>query len=64
MALVKNELLEEVVLQLTQMRPPLEQAVIKTVRKRGLVHCLNPDDHLGRLYELTKSGEKVRKKLG
>lgn len=37
--------------------------VLRAMTKRKLAKCLNPKDKLGRLYELTSKGRKLRKEL-
>lgn len=37
--------------------------VLKALSNKGIVICLNPDDHLGKLYKLIEIGEKIQKKL-
>ena len=37
--------------------------VLRDMKKRKLAKCLNPKDKLGRLYELTAIGRKIRKEL-
>lgn len=37
--------------------------VLRAMEKKGLVKCLNPKEKLGRLYQLTKKGEKIRKEV-
>ena len=37
--------------------------VLRDMLKRRLVKCLNPEDKLGRFYELTDLGRQVRKKF-
>ena len=37
--------------------------VLREMQKRNIVKCLNPKDKLGRLYELTSNGYKLRKEL-
>ena len=34
--------------------------VLRAMQDKGLVRCINPEDKLGRFYELTKLGEKVK----
>ncbi len=36
---------------------------LRLMEKEGIVKCLNPKDQRGRLYSLTKVGDKVRKEL-
>lgn len=36
---------------------------IRNLAKHSLARCINPDDILGRVYELTKRGKVVRKEL-
>ena len=36
---------------------------LKALSKRKLVKCLNPKNHLGRLYELTIKGKLIQKEL-
>jgi len=36
---------------------------LRALVERKLVKCLNPKNHLGRLYELTSLGKKVLKEL-
>lgn len=36
---------------------------LTAMTKRNIVECLNPKNHLGRLYKLTKKGEQIRKEL-
>ncbi len=37
--------------------------VLRSMESRKLVECLNPDDKLGRFYELTRLGKEVRKEF-
>lgn len=37
--------------------------VLREMEKRKLVICLNPEDKLGRFYELTSLGKKIQKEL-
>ena len=36
---------------------------LRALTKRKLAVCLNPKNHLGRLYKLTKKGEQIKKEL-
>jgi len=36
---------------------------LSAMRKKGLVKCLNPKSHLGRLYELTAKGKAIQKEF-
>jgi len=38
-------------------------ATLKELRKKNLVVCLNPQDKIGKLYNITKKGEGVLKKI-
>ena len=37
--------------------------ILRDMCKRRMAHCLNPEEKLGRLYELTKKGHAIRKEL-
>ncbi|MFH0701768.1 MAG: hypothetical protein V2A62_05005 [Candidatus Woesearchaeota archaeon] len=37
--------------------------VLRAMEKRKLVKCINPKEKLGRLYELTCLGKKIREEL-
>ena len=37
---------------------------LKQLREKELIYLLNPDFHIGRLYEITKKGEYILKLLG
>lgn len=37
--------------------------VLKGLVQKGLAECKNPQDHLGRVYGLTKEGYKIQKEL-
>ena len=37
--------------------------ILRLMEKSGLAKCLNPKDKLGRLYQLTNEGNKIRKEL-
>ncbi|MBI2146945.1 winged helix-turn-helix transcriptional regulator [Candidatus Woesearchaeota archaeon] len=37
--------------------------ILRLMEKNGLAKCLNPKDKLGRLYQLTNAGNKIRKEL-
>ncbi len=37
--------------------------VLKVLSEKGIVVCLNPDSHLGKLYKLTEIGEKISEML-
>lgn len=37
--------------------------VLRAMKKRRIVKCLNPKDKLGRLYELTSKGKSLLKDL-
>lgn len=37
--------------------------VLRSMVKRKLAKCLNPEDKLSRFYDLTKLGKEVRKEL-
>ena len=37
--------------------------VLRAMVKLGLAKCLNPEDKLGRFYELTKIGKEVRREF-
>jgi len=37
--------------------------VLRSMCKRNLAKCLNPKDKLGRLYQLTTKGVKIRKEI-
>jgi predicted transcriptional regulator len=35
--------------------------VLRGLTEQGLAECKNPEDHLGRFYQLTPRGEKIKK---
>ena len=37
--------------------------VLRAFKKQGLARCLNPDDTLGRVYQLTEKGKLVKEKI-
>lgn len=37
--------------------------VLRAMEKRKIVKCLNPADKIGRLYDLTANGRKLRKEI-
>lgn len=37
--------------------------IVRSFTEHGLAHCLNPKEKIGRLYELTKKGKRVRKEI-
>ena len=37
--------------------------VLKLLRDKEIVKCINPEDHKGKLYKLTENGEKILKEL-
>jgi DNA-binding MarR family transcriptional regulator len=37
--------------------------ILKEFRKKGLVRCLTPDERTGKIYELTKTGRKIRERM-
>lgn len=37
--------------------------VLRKFTDEGLAKCLNPEDHLGRVYQLTERGKKIKEKL-
>lgn len=37
--------------------------VLRDMKKRKIVRCLNPEDKLGRFYELTGIGKQVKKEF-
>jgi len=37
--------------------------VLQAMRKKNLVRCINPQERMGRLYELTNKGKAVLKEL-
>ena len=36
---------------------------LRALTQKKLIKCLNPKDHLGRLYELTPKGKQIQKEL-
>ena len=36
---------------------------LRTLKSRKLVECLNPKEQIGRLYELTPKGKKLKKDM-
>nr|MBI4156492.1 ArsR family transcriptional regulator [Candidatus Woesearchaeota archaeon] len=36
---------------------------LRFLKERGLAECLNPKEKTGRLYQLTKKGELLKKKM-
>ena len=37
--------------------------VLRAFKEQGLAECLNPDDILGRVYQLTEKGKLVKEKI-
>ena len=37
--------------------------VLRKFKTQGLAECINPEDHLGRVYQLTEKGKKIKEKL-
>ncbi|MBU0459436.1 MAG: ArsR family transcriptional regulator [Proteobacteria bacterium] len=37
--------------------------VLRRFKIEGLAKCINPEDHLGRIYQLSERGEKIKEKL-
>jgi predicted transcriptional regulator len=37
--------------------------VLRGLVEQGLAECKNPEDHLGRVYGLTKEGYEIQKKI-
>ena len=37
--------------------------ILRSFEKQGLAVCLNPEDTIGKLYQLTNTGEEIREKL-
>lgn len=37
--------------------------VLRGFKAEGLAEVINPEDPLGRVYQLTKEGEKIKEKL-
>lgn len=37
--------------------------VLREFKKKGLVKCINPAEKKGRIYQLTKKGKEIRKKI-
>lgn len=37
--------------------------VLRRFKKKGLAECINPEDALGRVYQLTEKAEKIREKI-
>ncbi|MCW8966807.1 MAG: hypothetical protein OQK82_09020 [Candidatus Pacearchaeota archaeon] len=37
--------------------------VLTAMVKRNIIECLNPKNHTGRLYKLTKKGEKIKSQI-
>lgn len=35
--------------------------VLRGFKKQGLAECMNPEDALGRVYQLTEKAEKIKK---
>ena len=36
---------------------------LRFLREKGLIECLNPDERVGRLYQLTNKGKKLMKNM-
>ena len=37
--------------------------VLKLMQDKGLIQCLNPEVHIGRIYQLTSTGNKVLEEI-
>jgi len=37
--------------------------VLRGFKKQGLAKCINPEDALGRVYQLTEKAEKIKEKI-
>lgn len=37
--------------------------VLRRFKSEGLAKCINPEDALGRVYQLTDRGEKIKEKI-
>jgi len=37
--------------------------VLRAFKKQGLAECLNPNDPIGRVYQLTKKGKSIKEKI-
>ena len=37
--------------------------VLRHFKAEGLAHCLNPKDALGRIYQLTERGKRIKEKI-
>ncbi len=37
--------------------------VLRAMEKKGLAICLNPQEKMGRLYQLTTKGERIKKEM-